>query len=63
MPDLTVLGVLELMDPKDIAPIFEEMTGGKEATEESRVLAGALVENLRRLVVEEKAGDVANNGG
>jgi hypothetical protein len=62
IPDLTVLGILELMDPKDIAPIFEEMTGGKEATDETRALAGALAQHLRRLVVESKPGNAKKGG-
>ena len=61
IPDQTVTGIIELMDPKDVAPIMEEMNAGKEATEESRALAAALLQQLRTLVVEDK-GD-PNNGG
>ncbi len=61
-PDRTVLGILDLMDPRDIAPIFEEMTGGKEATDESKALAAALTLELRNLVVNDDADD-DNAGG
>jgi len=61
IPDETVTGIIELMDPKDFAPIMQEMTGGKEATDESKALAAALLQQLRTLVVEESADP--NNGG
>ena len=60
MPDQTVTGIIELMDPKDVAPIMEEMNG-KEATEESKALAAALLQQLRTLVVEDSTD--TNNGG
>ena len=61
--DRVVLGILELMDPKDIAPIFEELTGGKEATEETGALAASLTQSLQRLVVESAEEDEGKNGG
>lgn len=63
MPDPVILGILELMDPKDIAPIFEELTGGKEATEESKALAASLTQSLQRLVVETEEDAQGGNGG
>jgi len=62
LPDRTVLGILNLMDPRDIAPIFEEMTGGKEATDESKALAARLALELQNLVVTDSSDD-ENPGG
>jgi len=59
----TITGILNLMDPKDIAPIFEEMTDGKEASEESKTLAAILAQQLRRLVVEEAPSANGNPSG
>ena len=61
-PDRTVLGILDLMDPRDIAPIFEEMTGGKEATDESKALAARLTLELRNLVVTDNDADETTGG-
>ena len=55
----TILGVLNLMDSRDIAPIFEEMNDEKSGTEESRQLAASLAQQLQRVVVEEKPASVA----
>ncbi len=54
----TILGVLNLMDPRDIAPIFEEMNDDKSGTEESRQLAASLAQQLQKLVVEQNNDDV-----
>jgi flagellar motility protein MotE (MotC chaperone) len=59
----TITGILNLMDPKDIAPIFEEMTDGKQASEESKSLASILAQQLRRLVVEESPATTGNPSG
>jgi hypothetical protein len=59
----TITGILNLMDPKDIAPIFEEMTDGKQASEESKSLAAILAQQLRRLVVEERPATTGNPSG
>lgn len=55
----TILGVLNLMDPRDIAPIFEEMNDDKSGTEESRQLAASLAQQLQKLVVEQNNDDAA----
>ncbi|MDE0820210.1 MAG: hypothetical protein OSA95_03760 [Opitutales bacterium] len=59
----TITGILNLMDPKDIAPIFEEMTDGKQASDESKSLAAILAQQLRRLVVEESPATTGNPSG
>lgn len=61
----TILGVLNLMQPRDIAPIFEQMTDPKEGTDESRQLAASLAQQLQRLVIEDKkpeSGGTATGG-
>ena len=55
----TILGVLNLMDPRDIAPIFEEMNDDKSGTEESRQLAASLAQQLQKLVIEQNNDDAA----
>ena len=62
-PNSKIIAILDLMSPRDIAPIFEEMTGGKEATEESKSLAAALTQHLTRLVVEDNGDSKQNPGG
>ena len=59
----TITGILNLMDPKDIAPIFEEMTDGKQASDDSKALAAILAQQLRRLVVEETPANPGNPSG
>jgi flagellar motility protein MotE (MotC chaperone) len=59
----TITGILNLMDPRDIAPIFEEMTDGKQASEESKSLAAILAQQLRRLVVEPSPATTGNPSG
>jgi hypothetical protein len=59
----TITGILNLMDPKDIAPIFEEMTNGKQASDESKSLAAILAQQLRRLVVEPSPATRGNPSG
>jgi hypothetical protein len=59
----TITGILNLMDPKDIAPIFEEMTDGKQASDDSKSLAAILAQQLRRLVVEESPASTDNPSG
>tara|TARA_Y100000588_G_C14020178_1_gene823898 strand:- start:29 stop:697 length:669 start_codon:yes stop_codon:yes gene_type:complete len=59
----TITGILSLMKPSDIAPIFEEMTDGKQANDESKALAATLTEQLRFLVKEQKTTDDGASGG